>query len=576
MKRYEGFLRGQPVRQSRPATWWLVAVQLQEPQLSATAAHRVSALRSWSVVEVVSGALGYSVRATFCGSSADGFWRAVAERTRSGRPIRLMSPRALMAWQVLCLWQQVENGSLRPMTGAVVRQREDCTREVIEGAGCLITSDPPTIGVFIAADSGARLTWVCAGNYGLVLPSYGRGAEADAFRLAEALIECDDVIRAHRLGGWALTASSMAMNGWLGSYDGPGIYLSGGGQGDKLENAARFGGLLLARPTGAEPILAYAVDARSQYPWIAAHYPQAVNMRRRGLTGAEARAAVTASAQSCLARCVVQSARGRYPARTAAGVVYPLGEFETCLCGPDLEDAARAGELKEVLEANEYELGTPLHDYQCRTWAARTECRDRGLEYAALLVKRLGVGLIGKLAQRSERWAECVPDINDPLWGGWHHVGLDGVVQQYRARAGVVEALCGRTLARSSVPSIPLWVWSWGRRRLRWWIECAGLDNVWYADTDGLVVSALGLERLRLRDLVRQGDWGMLRVVCGPSPCRISGVRDLEIGGRVVKAGLASNGRSGSDRLQGPAWYRLPWTEGGDPGWRGSWIEVMR
>lgn len=576
MRRYEGYLRGTASAGRNPPRWLVVAAQLRPDCGRSGAGLRASALERWTARLLTLRGGRCTSSSWHAGATAAAYWRLVESMLVVDSPLWIVSPRALQAWQVLGFWEQLETGNVSISPDSYERERPASADSYGRTAGLLCVADPPTAARFRLGDCAGVCTWVCAGNYGLQPLSAGTDADLECAELAAALTAADAVLAQHRLGTWGITAGAMALAGWRRSYDGPALYVNSGRTGDRLEMAAIAGGVLAARATGESGVTAVGVDARSMYGYIAAHYPQAVGLASRALDGAAAAEVVRDHPLSCLADVDVECEYPQYPCRTPQGVSYPIGRFRAVLCGPELQEAMRAGAVSKIHRCNTYRLGQPIAEYERRVWRARQDCESESLCSAGPLIKRLGVSLIGKLLQRIEHWQECLPGLNDPLWGSWVEYDIVGNPQQYRARAGIVECAAYTDLAPHSIPSIPLWIWSWGRRRLWGWIDAAGRNEVYYADTDGMILSPLGLERLRQRGLVYEGSWGMLRVVAGPCQAVIHGPKHFQLGGRVVHAGRPIAAHGTNCGVTESAWYRLPWDEMHEPGWSGSWVERVR
>lgn len=576
MRRYEGFLRGSAATSRNPPRILVVAAQVAADSRASGDGIRSSALRGWTARYLSVHSSRCRDSAHYRGQAAGDFWSLLRSLTASGAPLWLISPRALLCWQVLGLWEQLESGNVQLSTAQGDYESPVNHRAFGRDCGLLLVADPPSAIRFRAGDEHGSCTWVCAGNFGLQPLCAGRDADDECGGLSAAVTAATEIMDRHQLGTWGITAGAMAFSAWRKTYDGPPIYLSSGRSGCPLERRAVAGGLLVARATGDDPVTAIAVDARSMYGWIAAHYPQASGLTARDKTGAEAEEAVRDHPMACLAEVIVECKTPKYPQRSERGVAYPTGSFRTILCGPELQEAMRSGAVSSIHRCNVYRLGLPIAEYERRAWSARQACESVPYRSAAPLIKRLGVSLIGKFIQRVERWQECTPGLNDPLWGSWTEYDMDGAPRSFRSRAGIVECQSGAELAPCAVPSIPLWIWSWGRRRMWHWIEIAGVENVYYADTDGLILSPVGYRRLDVAGLVYDGSWGMLRLVAGPLPCRIFGPKHFQLGERIVRAGAPVAARNRDSGVGESAWYRLPWSELQNPEWGGSWVERVR
>jgi hypothetical protein len=576
MRRYEGFLRPEKKRPVWPRHWLIVAVETEPLREGDGRSLRISPLRRYVLLRLDCSGPRCVRRAEMSGGTAGHFWQVIAEREWTSKNLWIMSPRALMAWQLLGLWEKLELGNLRLDVSHKQKRNPSSLRGMGRSAGTLIVQDPPTVGIFRYDALDVTITWVCAGNYGLQPAECGQNAETEAHRLADVVEQCSSVLHLHSLGGWGLTAGSMAWRGWQSSYDGAPLYISSGRQGDALESRAVAGGHLFCRPTGEDPVEAIAVDARSMYPWIATYRCQAVELISRGIGAQDAEDYVYENPLAHMADVEVETDVPIYPQRTERGVVYPVGRFRTVLCGPELEHAVKGDHVRRIHGANWYQLGSPLETYQSRVWSAREDCDGGVFPHASALIKRLGVSLVGKFHQYTDLWEEVYPDVGDPVWGTWQHFRPNRPALQYRARAGVVEVCWGRELSRHAIPSIPLWIWSWGRMRLWSWILAAGVANVYYADTDGLIVSPAGYANLASARQISDGAWGQLRRVAGPTSCYVYGPKNFVLGEKIVKAGRKKTSTGPAVSQDGAAWYRLPWNQLHDPRWSGCWVETVR
>lgn len=576
MRRYEGFLRGTQARRAGPEHIWIVAVGCAVgPQPPRTDTRR-SCLQDWSAIALDCDGTSVPARVSRSGRTAGEFWEAFLGRPHPKGSLWVISPRALMAWQLLGLWERIESGIISVARSGSGQFGAFVSGRAASPPGLLVTNDPPTAGKFTHVESELSFTWTCAANYGLQLLTAGADSTAEAGELASRVLSMLRVLSDYRLGGLGITAGSIALSGWRSTYDGPPLYVPTGRDGDALETRAVAGGLLYARATGPEPVTAYAVDCRSMYPHICAHYPQGVDLLQRDLRGPSADGAVRSCPLAALAEVDVTVDEPLYPQRTATGVVYPTGGFRTVLAGPELQEALKHGHIKRVHGCHTYRLGVPLADYQRRVWQARQQCENGDYAGAAPFIKRLGVSLIGKFAQRLEVWAEVPPDLDCRLWGSWVDISATGDVRQMRARAGIVEAQIGTEVCSHTLMSIALWVWSWGRVKMNHWISLCGRENVLYVDTDGMLLAPAGYDCLIANTPLQNGSWGALRRLSGPTPCVIRGTKCYTLGERIVQAGFPVNQRRTSSEFGESAWYRLPWDRMRDPGQEVSWVERLR
>lgn len=244
----------------------------------------------------------------------------------------------------------------------------------------------------------------------------------------------------------------------------------------------------------------------------------------------------------------------------------------TVLCGPELQHALERGFVSEIGECHEYRMSPILKGYEEACYAMRCEAEALQAPSVAALAKGLAVSLIGKLHAYEEQWEECQPDYNDPIAGHWIDLDERGRTVEYQAVAGTVARRRRKGLAATAAPAVAAWIWSYGRVWLLDRMLAAGFDEVIYADTDGLVVTECGYERLGAAGLIRDREWGQLRLVVGPVEVEVIGPKCLRIGEEVIQAG-APRAQRGTEFTSDGFWFRRPFQGGGGMYSNGVWEE---
>ena len=147
--------------------------------------------------------------------------------------------------------------------------------------------------------------------------------------------------------------------------------------------------------------------------------------------------------------------------------------------------------------------------------------------------------LTGKLGYRRRSW-ETVPGALAPeLWCEWYQPGKTGDLERWRSLAGVCQREVVGDYGPDAVPAMACWVCSYGRFRLLESIRAAGWENIAYCDTDSLIVSPAGFERLMKAGIVDAGLLGCLELRSCPSETSIYGVKHYIEDGKTKCAGWA-------------------------------------
>lgn len=216
-------------------------------------------------------------------------------------------------------------------------------------------------------------------------------------------------------------------------------------------------------------------------------------------------------------------------------------------------------------------MSAPLAAYETACLRMRQEAEQSGNQAVAALAKGLSVSLIGKLHAYDETWEECAADYNDPICGTWLGPARQGGLTTWRAVAGQVSRRVRTGLAWCAVPEVACWIWAAGRNWLWERMSCAGISEVLYADTDGLVVTARGHDRLGAAGYIREGEWGQLRLVAGPVEVEVLGPKMVRLGSEIIQAGAPKDQR-GNDFAAAGYWFRAPFPGNGD-GWNSGVFE---
>jgi hypothetical protein len=191
-----------------------------------------------------------------------------------------------------------------------------------------------------------------------------------------------------------------------------------------------------------------------------------------------------------LAECVVSVEAPRYPLRTGAHVLYPVGEFSTTLAGPEIREARERGELVSVGAGMMHRLDTHLSEWG--KWiltVTRGEAPDTP-EVASVAAKAWGRSVIGKWATRA--WDRVELGAWDPA--AWHY-SAGGDAQT--GGEGALVFLAGKAwwtfqldYGPEAYPAVWSWVESYVRVALGRLLEAAGPDAIMVANTDGAILDA--------------------------------------------------------------------------------------
>lgn len=180
------------------------------------------------------------------------------------------------------------------------------------------------------------------------------------------------------------------------------------------------------------------------------------------------------------------------------GIVYPAGEWIAVLCGDELLDACRRGEVVSVSACWLYTMRPIFKEFADQLLAERMSCIEAGDKVGGMWCKLLANSLAGKLASQRRGWIAVPEKPCRQQWGEWREIatGLDTPVR-CRGIAGVRQEYHESGEKRKGLTACFAWLTSYGRSFLNRLMLIAGSHAVLACDTDGFLVTDTGLSRLR-------------------------------------------------------------------------------
>lgn len=585
--RYEHFLPA-----ARPSPWPSAVLCVSASALWGAGgmggAREYATLDSWHVQLCTRHGDGYAVAREASGATAEGFWKLVHEASCRTPRLLIISTEFRAAASVLGLWERMESGYVqiagsdsRPLQRAgsevhpVQRDGDDASealppevggsplpklsrvlsqsegqkqpkrgkRERKSGGICIL-EDPPIVIEMRVGIGGAKVTWVDAANYGVNLSGASTAARSASTELSAWFIRAASTL--HILGpcGWKNTAGSQAMHLFRAQYHETPTLSHTNRDATALESRAIFGGRCECFRLGRIDGNAHLYDIRSMYPYLCATILVPVRLVDARSVRTVVGLVEAVRHHFCIADVAIETDEPEYPYNDGKTVVYPTGRYNTTLCGAELDHALSNGRVRSVRCVALYEAEFALKRYAEALYEARCAADKQGDMALSVWIKRLLVSLPGKFAQRVAAW-EDIPGAECPWeWAEWYQLGKSGAPERWRSIAGRIQREAKGGFSDGAVPAITAAICAAGRERLMRVMRCAGVENVYYCDTDSVIVSDYGVENLTLAGWVRPGEWGYLQHVESSADCEIYGVKRYRIGNRVREAGVSA-GQSG-------------------------------
>lgn len=361
--------------------------------------------------------------------------------------------------------------------------------------------------------------------------------ERDVLIIAKGVDAYRSMIEENDLGSFALTLAAQAFNAFRHKGSDSDIYIHNNERVLDLERDGYFGGRVECYRIGRfKDGPYYKLDVNSMYPFVMRDnvYPVKLLEVKDSLTP-EALWTL-ALGYYVVARCKVNTTFPFYPKRHKHRLAFPVGSYWTVLHSPELVTALSHGHIEEVTDVATYARGDIFSRYVSSLYALRQQYANEGNKAFAYIVKLLLNSLYGKFGQKGRVSKKVGEDEPDACWVREVIDAETGKPMIYRCVYGVIEREEVYGEAYHSFPTIAGAVTAYARHALLTYILKAGWDNVFYVDTDSLIVNTTGLNNLSTQ--ISPSELGQLKVEGEASSMTILGLKRYTFGGEVKNKGI--------------------------------------
>jgi len=303
--------------------------------------------------------------------------------------------------------------------------------------------------------------------------------------------------RGHDLGVFRPTKASQAMAAFKHRYMDHDIVIHAHEEAHEVERASYHGGRCEAWHIGYRkdgPF--HMLDVNSLYPYIMRVTPVPTKLWTVTQIPDQQWISDHRERFNVIADVLIETDEPIYPVHRDAKLIWPVGVFRCTLPHPELLAAIDRGHVQSVTRVAYYDQAIIFRRYVDELYALRMEQKQQGNTIYEQLTKYLLNSLYGKWGQYSETW-EALP-ADEFMEQGYHEIV--NMETQRPHPAYVVGETCweitGRSESRDSFPGIAATITSAARMHLWRLIETAGVDHVYYMDTDSLLVDQAGYDNL--------------------------------------------------------------------------------
>lgn len=299
------------------------------------------------------------------------------------------------------------------------------------------------------------------------------------------------------LGNWRFTLASTSFNAYRHRFMVHPIYIPDKSRETYLARKSYRGGRTECFYRGEfENGPFYKLDVNSMYPTVmrSGLYPVAVE----GYTKSPTISGINRFLDTggLVAHCRLNCTEPYFPIKINKKTAYPIGRFNAYLTTPEFILALENDWIEEVYEAAFYRMRPIFTEFVDFFYGERLKWKQQGDELRSFLFKIFLNSLYGKFGQRGYS-DKVIGQANPGEWPMSHHIDI------ITGERAVIRQI-GRNVIKSSkkgegynaFTAIASHVTAYARILLYRLVIKAGRENVYYVDTDSLVINDIGLRLL--------------------------------------------------------------------------------
>jgi hypothetical protein len=374
--------------------------------------------------------------------------------------------------------------------------------------------------------------------------------------IREAMFHYIEFISKNDLGNFAVTAPSQAFNAYRHRFMPIPIAIHNSETACNLERESYHGARTECLRIGYYEDHFYQLDVNSMYPYVMRQYtyPYKLKYRFENLTMRQLEEIL--KQQAVVAKVTLNTDIALYPKRINDHLCFPVGEFETVLTTRELKAALNYNHIRKIGEGYVYDAALIFAQYVNALYNLKLQYTAQKNKTFTMLSKLLLNSLYGKFGQLASEWIEYpfeIPNVRDgDEWFGVNE--STGEPCKYRCRDGRIEYQVRDQEAFNSFPAIAAHVTADARLILYFYMLTAGIENVYYVDTDSLIVNEDGYRRLS--DYIDPSELGKLKVEREGTQLMINTCKDYALDDYVKRKGIRGNAVQLSDRVYEQVQFR--------------------
>ena len=341
------------------------------------------------------------------------------------------------------------------------------------------------------------------------------------------------------LGNFAVTLASQCMNAYRHRFMGTPIFIDSNDRANAAGRKSYLGGRTEAFFIGKVPERLWCLDINSMYSYIMKAMPVPYRLATTSTRLDTHELDYLLHRYDVVADVELEVTEAAIPIRFEGRTTWPIGSFNAALTTPELRYALDHGMITKINYAAMYHSAVIFSEYVDFFYHERLNARKQGDTATEGITKLFLNSLYGKFGQNGQKWSLVgKSDTLDIRYFDFYDAEAQELTK-YREFAGMVERLEERPESRDSFPAIAAHITAYARMYLWELMKAAGLENVYYVDTDSLMVNKTGYAALKPR--IDPSELGALKVEWKSDHVTLNGLKDYEIDGRLKAKGIRKN-----------------------------------
>jgi hypothetical protein len=351
-------------------------------------------------------------------------------------------------------------------------------------------------------------------------------------------------IEDEELGSFSMTVAGQAFGAYRHRFLKPEtIYIHDDAKAIKTERDAYAGGRTECFHMGKVEGEVYYVDINSMYPYVMKNklYPTKLITRWNNCTVKQLRDKIMDSYLICCDVLIHTDIPIFH--KKDKRLIFPVGEYWTSLSTPEIIQALDRGLIKEVKNICIYECDDLFSEYVNYFYNKRLEARELNNEVLSFLYKLFLNVLYGKFGQKKIEWEKIADAPPDEIDVYTVYDPKERTRETFKVFGGGVWKRHSDPTdeeAFNSFPAIAAHVTAYARMLLWECIECVGMENIYYSDTDSIMCNLAGYENLKNNNYLDENVLGKLKLE-DKGVLELYGCKDYIFNDSVKIKGISKN-----------------------------------